>query len=112
MVLLAGALSLDSADRSTLSAVEAQLVAQLHIGTVGFGLLATVTSVVGLVATFPVGMLVDRVRRTPAPGHHHRRLGGGRGRERGLAVLRAPAGLAVLRLILWDFSHPVDGRAR
>lgn len=64
VVLLAAVLSLDSADRSTLSAVEPQLQHQLGIGPTGFGLLATITSLVGLVTTFPVGMLVDRIHRT------------------------------------------------
>src|SRR3954452_10866081 len=60
VVLLAAVLSLDSADRSTLSAVEAQLEQQLHIGAHGFSWLATVTALVGLVTTFPIGMLVGR----------------------------------------------------
>lgn len=64
VVLLAAVLSLDSADRSTLSAAQAQITSQLHIDPVGFGLLATITSLVGLVATFPVGMMVDRIHRT------------------------------------------------
>lgn len=64
VVLLAAVLSLDSADRSTLSAAQVQIQSQLHIGAVEFGLLATITSVVGLVVIFPVGMLVDRIHRT------------------------------------------------
>lgn len=64
VVLLAAFLSLETADRSTLSAVEAQLQHDLGIGPTGFGLLATVAPLVGLVATFPIGMLVDRIHRT------------------------------------------------
>lgn len=64
VVLLAAVQSLDSADRSTLSAAEVQLQAQLHIGSAGFGLLATASSLVGIVAALPIGMLVDRLDRT------------------------------------------------
>lgn len=64
VVLLAAVLSLDSADRSTLSAVEPQLQQQFHIGAAGFGWLATVTALVGLVTTFPIGILADRIHRT------------------------------------------------
>jgi MFS family permease len=64
ITVLAAVLSLDSADRSTLSAAQFQIQDQLHVDAVGFGLLATITSLVGLVATFPVGMLVDRLHRT------------------------------------------------
>ena len=63
-VLLAAFLSLETADRSTMSAVEAQLQHDLGTGPAGFGLLATAAPLVGLVAAFPIGMLVDRIKRT------------------------------------------------
>lgn len=64
IVLLAAVLSLDTADRSTLSAAEAQLERGLGIGPAVFGVLAAATPVVGLVLSVPFGMLVDRVSRT------------------------------------------------
>ncbi len=41
-----------------------QLQAQLHIGPAGFGLLATASSLVGIVAAIPVGIAADRLDRT------------------------------------------------
>lgn len=64
VVVLAAVQCLDSADRSTLSAAEAQLEGQLHVGSAGFGLLSTSSALVGIVAAIPVGMLVDRIDRT------------------------------------------------
>lgn len=64
IVVLAAVLSLDSADRSTLSAVEAQLEPQLGISTTAFGVLAALTPIVALVVALPLGVLVDRVDRT------------------------------------------------
>jgi predicted MFS family arabinose efflux permease len=64
IAVLAAVLSLDSADRSTLSAVEAQLEPQLGISVTTFGVLAALTPIVALVAALPLGVLVDRVVRT------------------------------------------------
>lgn len=64
IVLLACVLGLDSADQGTLGAVAGQLKNALDISNTEVGLLATVVSVVGLVATLPVGVLTDRMNRT------------------------------------------------
>lgn len=64
VVVLAAVLSLDSADRSTLSAVESQLEPRFGITTTTFGVLAALTPVVALVVALPLGVLVDRVNRT------------------------------------------------
>lgn len=64
IVVLGAVLSLDSADRSTLSAVEAQLEPTLRISSTSFGFIAAVTPLVGLVVALPIGVLVDRVVRT------------------------------------------------
>lgn len=64
IVLFAGVLALDSADKATVGAAATQLRGALGIGNSELGLLAAVTSVVGALATVPIGMLVDRVNRT------------------------------------------------
>lgn len=64
ITVLAAVLSLDSADRSTLSAVEAQLEPRLGITVTAFGVLAALTPIVALLVALPIGVLVDRVDRT------------------------------------------------
>jgi MFS family permease len=63
IVLLAAVLGLDSADKATIGAVAGELEHSLSVGNVQIGLLATVSTAVGLVATLPVGLLADRINR-------------------------------------------------
>ncbi|HET9059924.1 MAG TPA: MFS transporter [Acidimicrobiales bacterium] len=64
IVLLAAVMALESADAGTVGAVAAQLERAFHIGNTRFGLLPTVTSLVGALASLPMGVLADRARRT------------------------------------------------
>ncbi|MGH9115629.1 MAG: MFS transporter [Acidimicrobiales bacterium] len=64
MLLLAAVLALQSADSATVGAVATPLERGLHIGNTDLGLLVTVSTAVGAVAALPVGVLVDRTRRT------------------------------------------------
>lgn len=64
VVLLACVLALDSADKATVGATAVQLERALDIGNTEVGLLVTVSTAVGAVATLPVGALTDRVNRT------------------------------------------------
>src|SRR5918912_2844667 len=64
ILLLAAVLGLSSADASTVGAAAAPLRHALHINNTDIGLLVTVTSLVGALATLPFGVLADRVRRT------------------------------------------------
>jgi MFS family permease len=63
VVLLACVLGLDSADKGATGSLAAQLEAAFHIGNVKLGLLIAVSSLVGAVATLPMGVLADRTRR-------------------------------------------------
>lgn len=63
IVLLASVLGLSSADTATVGAVAAPLEASLHVGNTKLGLLVTLSTAIGAVATLPVGVAVDRVRR-------------------------------------------------
>ncbi|MGH8145333.1 MAG: MFS transporter [Rhodanobacteraceae bacterium] len=63
IALLACVLALDAADKATVGAVAAQLEHDLHIGNVEVGLLVTVSTAIGAIATLPFGVLVDRVNR-------------------------------------------------
>src|SRR5690348_9773090 len=63
ILLLAGMLGLDSADRATVSAVASDLKDVFGIGNTGIGLLVSATSFVGAIFTLPVGVLVDRIHR-------------------------------------------------
>jgi MFS family permease len=58
-------LALNSAQIATIGAIAPQLESALHIGNTKIGLLNSVALLVGAVATIPVGLLVDRVRRIP-----------------------------------------------
>jgi len=64
IVLLASVLALDSADKATIGATAVQLEQQLHINNTQIGLLVTVSTGVGAIATLPIGALTDRVNRT------------------------------------------------
>jgi MFS family permease len=63
IVLLGAALALDSADKGTIGAVAAELERHLGITHLQVGLLATISTAVGALATVPVGMLTDRFNR-------------------------------------------------
>ena len=63
IVLLACVLGLDTADKSAVGASAVQLKAAFGIGNTQLGLLATVSTLVGAVATLPAGALADRVNR-------------------------------------------------
>src|SRR5947199_1514022 len=68
VLLLASVLALSSADASTVGASATALRSGLHITNTDVGLLVSVTSLVGAVASIPFGILADRVRRTWALG--------------------------------------------
>jgi predicted MFS family arabinose efflux permease len=63
VVLLAGVLSLQSADMGTIGALAAQLEKALRANNTELGLLTTAASLVGAVAALPVGVLADRSNR-------------------------------------------------
>jgi predicted MFS family arabinose efflux permease len=63
IVLLVCVLALDAADKASIGATAVQLERDLHIGNTSIGLLVTLTTGIGALATLPVGMLVDRVHR-------------------------------------------------
>lgn len=63
ILLLAGVLALNSADTGAIAAIAVQLESGLHIGNAKLGLLVTVSSLVGALATVPVGILTDRTKR-------------------------------------------------
>jgi predicted MFS family arabinose efflux permease len=63
VILLASVLGLSAADNGAVGAVAVQLEQGLHIGNWQVGLMVTVSSLVGAVATIPVGALTDRSRR-------------------------------------------------
>lgn len=62
-MLLAGVLALENADTATVGAVATPLEHALHFGNTRLGLLLTVSTGIGALATLPVGMFVDRVPR-------------------------------------------------
>ncbi|HET8602137.1 MAG TPA: MFS transporter [Segeticoccus sp.] len=64
VALLAGVLALDGADKGTVSSAANNLEQAFGVGNTEFGLLVTASTLVGAVATLPVGALTDRVRRT------------------------------------------------
>ena len=68
IVILACVLGLAGADAATVGASATQLRHSLHISNTDIGLLVTVTSLVGAIATLPFGVLADRVRRTTTLG--------------------------------------------
>jgi MFS family permease len=64
MVLLLLVLVVDYADRTLIGALGPTLQRVFHIGNTELGFLAAAFSAVGAVATIPLGMLVDRLKRT------------------------------------------------
>jgi len=65
IVLFGLVLALNGADLATIGAIAPQLQSSLKISTFQIGLLSTVALLVGAVATIPVGLFVDRVKRIP-----------------------------------------------
>jgi MFS family permease len=65
IVLFGLVLALNGADTATVGAVALPLEHAFKIGTTKIGLLSAVSLLVGAVATLPVGLLVDRVKRIP-----------------------------------------------
>jgi predicted MFS family arabinose efflux permease len=62
--VLAAVLSLSAADGGAVGALAAQLESSFRIGNTEIGLLVTVSSLVGSVASLPMGVLADRTSRT------------------------------------------------
>lgn len=63
VVIFAGVLALDSADGATVGAIADELERALRISNTELGLLVSLPSLIGALATIPVGMLADRTRR-------------------------------------------------
>jgi predicted MFS family arabinose efflux permease len=63
VAVFAAVFALDSADKGAIGAMAAQLEQSLRIGKTELGLLLTVSSLVGVVATLPFGWLADRTNR-------------------------------------------------
>jgi MFS family permease len=63
IVVLAMVLALDAADRSAVGALAPSIKQAFHVGNTQIGMLAAAFSVVGALATLPMGVLADRVRR-------------------------------------------------
>lgn len=63
VLVLALVLALDSADRASLGALTPSIKASFHISNTDIGVLASAFSIVGGLATVPVGVLTDRVHR-------------------------------------------------
>jgi predicted MFS family arabinose efflux permease len=64
ILLLAAVLGLSGADVATVGASASELRSGLHITNTDIGLLVSVSSLVGAVASLPFGVLADRVTRT------------------------------------------------
>ena len=66
VILLFGlVLGLSGADLSTIGAIAPQLQDSLKINVTQIGLLSSVSLLTGAIATIPVGLFVDRVKRVP-----------------------------------------------
>lgn len=65
IVLFACLLGLETADLSAVGAAASELRSSLHIDNTELGLLAALPSVTAAIASVPVGMLTDRVKRIP-----------------------------------------------
>jgi predicted MFS family arabinose efflux permease len=63
IAILAAVLGVEMADQGTVSAVSDQLERVFHINNTDIGLLLAVVSFVGALATLPMGVLADRLRR-------------------------------------------------
>lgn len=64
ILLLGSILGLQAADTAAVGALAAPLEKAFHIGNTDIGLLVTVTTLVGCVATLPFGTVADRYSRT------------------------------------------------
>ncbi len=64
IALLACVLALEAADSATVGAVATPLEQAFHVSNAGIGLMVTLSSAIGIGATLPVGILVDRRNRT------------------------------------------------
>ena len=64
ILALAAVLSLDSADQGAIGAVAPDLEPALHISNFQLGLLVTITALVGVIFTIPMGVLTDKLDRT------------------------------------------------
>ena len=64
ILILAAVLGLSGADVATVGASASELRSGLHITNTDIGLLVSVSSLVGAVATLPFGVLADRATRT------------------------------------------------
>lgn len=64
LVVLAAVLGLTGADQATVGASATQISAALHIHHAGIGAIAAASGAVAAVVGLPLGILVDRVRRT------------------------------------------------
>jgi predicted MFS family arabinose efflux permease len=64
VVVLAAVLALDTVDKAAMSAVAGGVKSAFGVGNTGIGVLVSVVSLVGAVLTLPMGVLVDRARRT------------------------------------------------
>lgn len=64
VVILAAILGLSAADTGAIGSLAAPLERSFHIGNTRLGLLVTVTTLVGALATLPFGALADRLNRT------------------------------------------------
>lgn len=64
IILLAATLALEAADLGTVAAIAPALKQSLHLDNTDIGLLAAVVLAVGAIATIPMGMLTDRLKRT------------------------------------------------
>jgi MFS family permease len=60
---MACVLALDSADKTNIGAIAVELKHALNIGNFEIGLLVTVSTGIGALATLPMGILADRVHR-------------------------------------------------
>ncbi|MCL2418557.1 MAG: MFS transporter [Conexibacteraceae bacterium] len=65
IVLFGLVLALNGADAASIGAMAPELQSSLGINIADIGLLSAATLLVGAVATIPVGMLVDRIKRIP-----------------------------------------------
>lgn len=65
VLLLACVMALDSADAGVIGAIANDLRHALHISNTQIGLLTSIPSIIGALATIPVGQVVDRFPRVP-----------------------------------------------
>jgi len=65
IVLFACTLGLSTADLASIGAIAGQLKLSLHVDNTELGVLAAAPSLVGAIFTLPLGVLADRLPRTP-----------------------------------------------